>query len=176
MAEQVLSGSIGAMNSELSRFVLDDSDMLFHIKKTLQGEELVLGEEGEMKYTKGAGKAYPPKCVHFVVDAVAQALNKNMKLSNYKEKEIQRTAWLMCDDFVINLWLNMKELGVDALDIPILASMHRNYVDQAIRRPLNESDKRFLKETTSETTQRVQQDITEQQNKGGFLGIFNRGR
>lgn len=173
MNERIM-GSIGSTQPELSRYILDDTDILFHIKKTLQGHEMTIGEDGKITYKEGNGKVYSDKCIHFVLDATFQALNKNMKLSNYKDKEIQRTAWLMCDDFVCNLWMQMKELDINELDIPVLGSMYRNLVDQAIRRPLDESDKRFLKDTFQETSQRIHQDISENQNKGGLFGIFKR--
>lgn len=177
MVEAVYVGGIGSSNTELSRFILDDTDSLILIKKLMEGCELIIDDEGRRSFVKGKGKEYKPIFVNFVTFSLTQVMSKNMKLSNFKDQEVNEVAWSMADGFVKTMWMNMKEYEINANDIDIFGEMYRNIVHPSLRRPVNESDKRFLKETTSEQTVKQQQDITSKESKGGgILNIFGGGR
>lgn len=174
MAEAMFVGSIGSSQAELSKYILDDSDILLLVKKTMEGYIVTIDDEGRIAFEKGDAniRVYNKGCIAFVIQSLSQALNKNLKLSSYDKTENKPTAQAMCDDFVLNLYVNMKSYGIFGEDITLLTTMYRNYVDQAMRRPLNESDKRFLSTTTQEQTVRQQQDINQSSNRGLFGNIF----
>lgn len=176
MVEAVYVGGVASSSPELSKWMLNDADILLKVKRILEGYDFGINDAGEAVFTKGSGKVYSAKLINFVLFSLSQALNKNLKLSNYHDKEIAAVGWGMSDGFMKNLWLNMKEFEIDSNDIAYLGEMYRNYVDPGLRRAWKESDKRFLKETHSEQTIRQQQDISQTESKAGILSSIFGGK
>lgn len=171
MPDTVLTGSIGSTSPELSRYILDSDEILEDAMRHLEGFARQTNNDGSPAgYVRMSDRAYNKRCLTWMRSKLQQILNKNMYLSSLNSDEMYSEARFMICGFLNELYFNSKEFDLTVERYEELRHLYSNYLHQAIRRPLNESDKRFLKETTTESTQRLQQTISEQQVKKGIVG------
>lgn len=170
--ETLMVGSIGSTSPQLSQYILDSSEILEDVLLRLQGKVKLMQEDGSYKVVDVAECQYNPRCFAWTKGKLQEVLNKNMYLSQLDEIEMYKEARCISMGFITELYYNSKSFEIGVEQFTELVQLHRNFLSQAIRRPLGESDKRFLKETTSESTQRVQQSLTEQREKKGLFGLF----
>lgn len=181
MTEALYIGGIGATNTELSRYMLSSDEILEDAIDRLLGRYKVHYQDGTTEYKSYidkradshiTGRVYNNYCLGWYRGKLQEILNKNLFLSNFNRVEMYREARCMIQNFLTELFYNSMTFELDIEKYEELKNMYSNYLSQAIRHPLNEGDKKFLKETTSESTQKLQQTSTEQQKKeGGFFGL-----
>lgn len=168
--EFIPTGSIGANAPELSRYILDNDEIINEAVKSLQGYVKLIDKSGEeyLKYVEG--RAYNDQCVAWMRNKLRTVLNKNTFLSQLDVNDMYRVASFMAAGFRKEIFLSAKEFGVDSSKMVELHNMYNDYLDLAIRRALNESDKRFFQNTHSEAVQKVHQTIDEREEKKGWTG------
>lgn len=171
MAETIVTGSIGSSSPELSRFILDSDDVLESTMRRLQGFARETQPDGTWKYGFVSKNRYNKACLSWMRGKLEEIMDKNMYLSNITTEEMMyREARFIVVGFLDELYYNAKDFDLTIEKFEELRHLYSNRLHQVIRRPLNEGDKRFLKETTQESTQRLQQTISEQQVKKGIMG------
>lgn len=172
------SSSIGAGSSELSRFILNSDDLINDIILYMQGFALIAADNGELVLQKLQAQdnfiIYKPMAVTWMRKKLQEVLNKNFYLSQLTEIEMYKEAGIISENFKEEAFINMDDLFTEKVETKQyngLCNTFDNFLSQSIRRALNESDKTFLGKTTSESTQKLQQFNSSDQNKGlfGFL-------
>jgi len=171
MADQIQFGSIGASNAELSRYILDGEDLVNELIQALAGYAVVKNEEGEEKLVK-VRDGYRDNVLLWMRKKMREVLNKNMYLSQLSVSDMYREARYFAINFVTELFYYAKDFDINSEQFEELKNSYYNFLSVSIRRALFESDKKFLGMTTSETTQNVHQNISEQSEKRGLLGLF----
>jgi len=174
MAEPQYIGSIGSTNTDLSKFMLDSSDVIEEMCLRLQGYELTPSPKGDKliatQITFERGKVYPRQAVSWMRTELRRIMNKNTFLSNISEEdEMYREANSFSTNFKETLWVKWKDLDITVEQFVELCHIYDDFLSMAIRRPLRAGDKGFLKETTSETTSKIQ-EMTQTKKDGGLLG------
>lgn len=167
--EQIITGPIGATQPELSRYILDNEELIEEAILNLQGYVKITNDKGEEVIKKIKDREYNYECISWMKAKLRAVLNKNTFLSQLDERDMYRVAGFMSKGFRIELFMNAKDFALPPNKAIELHNMYNDFLDLAIRRALNESDKRFFKETHSETTQRLDQRVTESQEKKGFM-------
>lgn len=173
-------GGIGSQSPELSRYILDPEDLINEILFNLQGYLRVYSSNGKdftiLKPDDSGARVYNTQVIAWVRLKLKVILNKNLYLSRYNtEEDMIDEARSMYIAYAGELFERSGVFELDPEDIENLCQLYLNLLIPAIRRALYQSDKDFLTKTTSETTQRIQQDIEQSRKDNGFLGIFKRG-
>lgn len=170
--------SIGASNAEGMRYILDSSEQLQEAYYRMHGymKALEKAPNGSVVVVWKPDKtiSYNPACCNWMDAKLSQILNKNQFLSRYNTaEEMNKEGFVMVLAFQKELFFKLKQFEISKVDDYIfLKNFYSDFVSQAIRHALYQSDKDFLGKTTSETTMRSQQDIREQTAKGGITGIL----
>lgn len=163
-------------NAEFSRQVLDSKEILDSIQMSLRGRVRVWDDKlGAFKEITLKSRAFSSECIGWAMGKFEEALSSTMKLSHYNNSDFGPTAIAMTDDFDDELWLNWKQFEMTDAKYIELCNKYRNFVDQGLRHPLNKGIRDFLQSTTGEQIQRVTQNITENQERKGFLGKLGLG-
>lgn len=174
----IVSPTIGAANSQLSQYVLDADDLITEVTSALQGRVKLILPNGDIKYAEVARDyKYDDSAIAWFQGKLRQILNRNVFLSRINtEAQMYGIQWSMSRMFLFEMFSKRRELNLNARMLIELNGIYLNYVDFATRRALYQSDKGFLTSTMSEQIQKISQAITsEQEKKGGFLGLFGGG-
>jgi hypothetical protein len=140
----------------------------------LQGSTKILNTKGtfEWKFVE-RDHQYSDAVVLWMQTKLRSVVNKNTYLSRIdKPAEMYAILWSIQKSFLIELATRFKEFGLTPPQIIELSEIHLNAVEFAIRRAVYADDKAFLTSTTQETTQKVQQNITQESEKKGLFGFF----
>lgn len=186
MPDQVIMqpASIGASSSESLKHILSGEDIVSLITLEMEGYVPVYNDQGKLThYTKKLDPKliFKDVAINWMRGKLAGVLNRNTFLSQIQTPEEMRHIQLqMALSFTDELFFNMDVLGLDinengAEKFDILCNKYIDVLDFAIRRPLFESDKNLIAKTTSESMQRIQQTVQEQ-NRGGVTGWLTQGR
>lgn len=171
------AGNVGA-NAELSRFVLDSSDIIDEEIKRMQGFVTIFEEDKDgniiEKTIRVEISQYNAQCVSWFRGKLREILNKNMYLSNLDADDFRQVATEVGLNFTEELWLNWKNFELNDAKYSGLCKKYINYLQQVIRHPLDKGIRAFLTSTTQETTSRVDQRLTESQEKKGIFGLLGR--
>lgn len=166
----VAQGPIGAQ-ADTTKYILDNTDYMKEIRLRMEGYSW---EFDSKKNSWGLAlhkeRAFPPNAVAWMEKKLNEILTKNQFLSRYNtESEMNREAEHMALSFMTELALSLKDIEITKPEqIEYMRNQYSNLLAQAIRHALYESDKDFLGKTTNETTSKIQQVITEQQQKAGW--------
>lgn len=177
----LVSPSIGASNSELSRYILDNEEIIDEIMERLQGIVAVRDADGTRRVIKIKDRAYSDKCLAWFKGKMREILNKNMALSFLDEPSMYREAQYIIVSFHEELWLSWRTYLSENESIAVdqykeLTSMYCNYLSESIRHPLQKGIRDLISHTTTESRQNIVQTVSEQQERKGFLGGLLGGR
>jgi len=169
-------GGIGSTQPEFSKEILDSSRILDDVMLRLQGLVRVTDKTGEDRLIQIGDRKYDDRVIIWVRGKLLEVLNKNMYLSNLSAQDMYREAHAMAMGFWDETWINWGEQHqLTPGEMTELLHLYTNFLSQATRHPLGEGIRRFLKDTTQETTSRVQQTLTESSDKKGLIGgLFGR--
>lgn len=171
MPEYVHFGSIGSSNSELSQFILRGDDLINEIIQSLSGHINITEADGTEKLVK-VRDGYSDQVLLWMRKKMFEVLNKNMYLSQLSVADMYSEARYFSQNFATELFFYAKEFDLKTEQFEELKNVYYNFLSVAIRRALFESDKKFLGETHSESTQNVRQHVTETSDKKGLWGLF----
>ncbi len=174
-----VAGSIGAANTELSKFILDDSAYIDLIILKLSGvheryrvnkatkeiiRELVYEEE----------TAYPQASIDWMERKLRTVLNKGTYLSQLKQGAEFDEMINMSDDFAEELYLFSDDFNVSPEQFTELTNIYRNSLSFGVRRAVGGAEKEFLSKTNSATTSNVVQEIRDSRPRGILEHILGR--
>lgn len=181
MAEPTAApAAMGSTQPELSRYLLDSSDIeqeiilhLFRVIKTYDSKtgKLVLKPISE------SSDAYDTETVSWFMGKLRPVMGKNLYLSFFNDEvSMNKTALVMAKNFSDELLMVSIDKGINAKKYTELKNIYFDNLDHSIRRPLHGGDRNVLTSTSSETVHRVQQAITQTEEKkgGGLMGLLGR--
>lgn len=171
----IASPSIGAQNTDLSKFILNSDDTLQENYYRLHGYYKAIVDQGDGKsviiWKQNKSQAFNSQCISFIDAKLSQLINKDQKLTNYlTSAEMNKEAFTMVLSFIDELYLQSRDFECNTPEkFKVLVSLYSNFVSQILRQALYDGHRQFLSKTTNETTQKIQQSITEQtQKNNGF--------
>jgi len=176
-----ISPTVGA-NAQLSVFVLDPEDLIMEITKSLLGvvKRVVIDGDGKpyiKEEYRPRARPYTPEALSWFQGRVRGVLSKNTFLSNAIDiEDMKNIQWCECKSFLIEMLVLDDTLGIDLEQELELQNKFMTILDLGLRRALYQGDKTFLTKTTSEQTQRLQQNITQESENKGFWGMFKGGK
>jgi len=170
-------GSIGSSNPELSRYILDCQELMDSIMFRLQGNVLLKNPDGSSRIVHLQDRQYSNEAVAWMRGKMEENLNKVVFLSTYQTPaEMLKEGSFIRRGFRKELWFFWKDFKLSNEQYKELNELHRNFVCAAIRIPLHGGHKKFLMETTNQSTSIVTQNLNDNQNRGllGGLGLGGR--
>lgn len=172
----VFVGNMGSAQPALSQFMLNSDEILEEHMLRLQGKVRVTNPDGTIG-TRKVGKEYSEQTIAWMRGKLLEILNKHMFLSNLKREEMLKEARIMMLIFWDELWFRSCEFELELNDRRELLTLYSNTIAYAVRAPLDEGIRKTLTSTSSESTQRVQQTLTESsEKKGGLFNLFGGGK
>ena len=171
------SPSIGAGSPELSQYMLSSEEIIIEITRELEGWVKETSPDGNIHYKKLTTPeiTYSPECISWVQSKIRQYLNKNTYLARINsEEEMLDLQWSIQKAYLKELLCRWRDFELNEKKFLQLSSLHMNFVDFSLRRALYGGTGDLLSKTTSETTQRLDQKVTETNEKKGLFGLFGR--
>lgn len=173
----VMPGSMGSSSPELSRYILDNEEIIDEIMERLMGRvsiKLPDGSKLELR-DRDAKRDYKDATFVWIKGKMREVLNKNMSLSKLNAEQSYEMAKWMAVNFCEELWLGWGQYLSDDQTLAVsqykeLTSLYANFLDEIIRHPLEGGIRAMLTTTTAETSANVRQVTTETSEKKGLLG------
>jgi hypothetical protein len=176
--EAVFVGSIGSTSPEFATFILECEKEIIKTTAEMQGWVLLIDEDTGKAVTRRLDEddrlGFSLKCISWHQSKLRGILNKNTILSTIMtEQRCDELIFSVCKLYSMELLEKWKEFEIDETKFSFLNESHYKFCHFAFYRAFNKGDREFLSKTTSETTSRVDQRISEQQEKkGGVLGFL----
>jgi hypothetical protein len=167
------AGETIAGNPGLAHWILDCEVELQAITRSMKGWGLIPDDNtGELvpKQVNDDKSEYSDQCILWFQSCLRKVLNKNTYLSRInKEEHMDYIAYSITENFLFEVLARVEEYELTEKKILWLGFTFQDFTDFATRRPLYQGERDMLTKSTSESTQRVQQDITQSNQKKSWL-------
>ena len=164
-AGRVIVTSPHVMDPGLIRYQLDNSDIIQSLSMKLRGFRFN-PETNEVKYFAEKALINEDGIELLIETLLASMGHKGVLLSNFNVNETYTIARITMNDCAMLLVTNMDRFDIkDSATREVIQSMIRTTIMAILKRPFDQGERRFIKDTTEE--KRV---ITEGANKG--RGLF----
>lgn len=162
--------SIGASNTELSKFMLEDANHINNIILKLSGynERISTGKDGQIirKIVYDNKNAYDQKAIDWMERKLYKLLYKGTYLSQYNREQIEPEMLNMAWNFCEELYLFSDEFNITPTHFIELNNIYDDSISFALRRAVGGAEWNNISRTSSETTSIIKQDVNDARKRG----------
>lgn len=148
--QRIIVTSPHVMDPGLVRFQLDNTDIIQSLSMKLRGyrydpnkQELIYDKDKALMNEDG---------IELLIETLLGGLgHKGLLLSNFNSNETYTIAKIMMNDTAKLLVINMREFGIkNHATREIIQSTIRSTIMAMLKRPFDQGERRFIKDTTEE--------------------------
>lgn len=157
-------------DSDFNRWLEQADDLLAYLEHDLRSDSLV-DREGRLQWVTTGQPLLNEKGIRFIISSLRHICNKNTYMSNLDQKRVNTICLFTANSITKALFFNWREFGVSPDYYDVIIEKVNNVLELALRRGMNEGERKFLKSV--EHIQRIIEQPQEQ-GQGGIFNIFSK--
>lgn len=136
-------------DASLTRWQLESDDLLESLEHDLRGEYWVTDENGRGNWKKSENHTpfLNEKGVKAIINILKPIVNRNTFLTNYSEERVNDLLFFLSNKITRTLYFNYDEFEISPEFFPILNEMIQSFLESALRRPMEQGERRFIGST-----------------------------